>query len=111
MKLRYLIYPILLLSLVSGCAHLSSDPARSDESNPEKETILSPSGEYSTEIIHQNKPMLELGDTQNTVLADADERQMDSVVGNEKKDTTSTDNHALDNGGVKLLPSWRSALP
>jgi membrane-bound lytic murein transglycosylase D len=93
MKLRYLIYPILLLSLVSGCAHLSSDPARSGESNPEKETILSPSGEYSTEIIHQNNPMLELGDAQTAVIAKADERQMDSVVGNEQKDTTSTDNH------------------
>ncbi len=96
MKLRYLLYLIVSLSLASGCAHLSSSPAKSDELHSEKDTSLSPSGEYSSEMIHQNQPMLELGDTQTAVLAEADERQMDSVVGNEKKDATSTNNHEND---------------
>ncbi|MGD1974270.1 MAG: lytic transglycosylase domain-containing protein [Desulfobacterales bacterium] len=100
MKLRYLLYPILLLFLTSGCAHLSSSSAKSDESNPEKETILSPSGEYSSEMIHQNQPMLALGGTQTEITAEADERQMDSVVGNEKSDNTSTNNHDNDLAGA-----------
>ena len=100
MKLRYLLCPILFLSLMGGCAHLSSDSANSDESHPEKETILLPSGEYSTEMIPQNQPMLELEDTQTTVLADANGRQMDTVIGNEKKDTTSSNNHENDLEGT-----------
>jgi membrane-bound lytic murein transglycosylase D len=86
--------------LTSGCAHLSSSSAKSDESNPEKETILSPSGEYSSEMIHQNQPMLALGGTQTEITAEADERQMDSVVGNEKSDNTSTNNHDNDLAGA-----------
>jgi membrane-bound lytic murein transglycosylase D len=91
MKLRYLLYPILLLSLVSGCAHLSPNTAKSDESS--KETVTSPSREHSAEKIHQNTPLMAMGDMQTADLDEADERQLISAAVNGKKDTANTTNH------------------
>ena len=63
MKLRYLLYPVLLLFLLSGCAHVSSDHTKSDESNLKGETALSPSGEDYVEKMHQDAPLMEMADS------------------------------------------------
>jgi membrane-bound lytic murein transglycosylase D len=93
MKLRYLLYPVLFLYLLSGCSHVSLDRTKSDESNLEGETALSPSREYSIEKMHQITPLMEMADTQTGDLSEADERQMDSAAGSKKKDGSDINNH------------------
>jgi membrane-bound lytic murein transglycosylase D len=93
MKLRYLLYPVLFLYLLSGCSHVSLDHTKSDESNLEGETALSPSREYSIEKMHQITPLMEMADTQTGDLSEADERQMDSAAGSKKKDGSDINNH------------------
>jgi membrane-bound lytic murein transglycosylase D len=93
MKLRYLLYPVLFLYLLSACSHVSFDHTKSDESNLEGETVLSPSREYSVEKMHQNTPLMEMADTQTANLSETDERQLDSAAGSEKKDSSNIKNH------------------
>jgi membrane-bound lytic murein transglycosylase D len=93
MKFRYLLYPVLLLFLLSGCSHVSLDHTQSVESNREKETALSPSRGDSVEKFHRNTPLMEMADSQTADLSNADERQMDSAAGSEKKDTSNIKNH------------------
>ena len=93
MKFRYLLYPVLLLFVLSGCSHVSLDHTQSVESNREKETALSPSRGDSVEKFHQNTPLMEMADSQTADLSNADERQMDSAAGSQKKDTSNINNH------------------
>ena len=93
MKLRYLLYSVLFLYLLSGCSHVSFDRTKSDDSNLEGETALSLSREYSVEKMHQNTPSMEMADTQTADLSEADERQTDSAAGSEKKDSSNINNH------------------
>jgi membrane-bound lytic murein transglycosylase D len=89
MKLRYLLYPVLCLYLLSGCSHVSSDHAKSVESNLEGEPALSASREGSVEKTYQATPLMEMAETQTADLSDADEIQMNPAAGSEKKDTAN----------------------
>ncbi len=88
MNSRYLLYPVLFLYLLSGCSHVSFDRTKSVESNSKGETALSPSQEDSVEKVHQNTSLMQVADTQTADLSDADESQMDSAVGSEKKEAS-----------------------
>ena len=92
MKLRYLLCPVLFLYVLSGCSHVSLDHTKSAKSNLEGNTSRSPSREDSAERMHQNTPLKEMADTQTADLSEADERQMDSAAGSEKKETPSINN-------------------
>ena len=87
MKLRYLLYPVLCLFILSGCSHVSSDRTKSVESNIEGEPALSNSRESSVATT-----LMEMADRQSTGLSDADEIQMDSAAGTEKKDISTINN-------------------
>jgi membrane-bound lytic murein transglycosylase D len=93
MKLRYLLYPMLFLFFLSGCSHISNEHTNSVDSNLEEETALLPPGEDSMEEIHRNTPFIKIADTQTADLSEGDERQLDSVTGSEKKDSTDINNH------------------
>jgi membrane-bound lytic murein transglycosylase D len=43
--------------------------------------------------MHQNTPLMEMADTQSADPSGADERQMDSAAGSEKKDSSNINNH------------------
>ena len=87
MKLRYLLYPVLCLFILSGCSHVSSDRTKSVESNIEGEPALSNSQESSVATT-----LMEMADRPSAGLSDADEIQMDSAAGDEKKDISTINN-------------------
>jgi len=92
MKLRYLLYPVLCLYLLSGCSHVSSDHTKSIESNLEGDPAPSPSREGSVEKMFRATTLMEMVDTQRADLSDVDEIRLDSTAGSQKKDTPSINN-------------------
>jgi peptidoglycan lytic transglycosylase D len=89
MKLRYLLYPAMFIYLLSGCSHVSLDHTKSGESSRAKESATSPSREDLMGKMHQTTPLLEMADAQTSELSMADKRQMNSAVGNEKKEASN----------------------
>jgi membrane-bound lytic murein transglycosylase D len=79
MKLRYLLYPVLLMYLLIGCSHVSVDPTKSEDSNLTDQTTLPSSREDTLGKMHHNTYLMRMAD-----IAETDAREIDAAAANEK---------------------------
>ena len=90
MKLRYLLYPVLSLFILSGCSHVSVDRTKSKEPNHGEETAQSMSGEDSVEKMSPLTPLMEMAD-----ISDAEGSSSDLGLDGEKKDGSNVDSQEI----------------
>ena len=90
MKLRYLLYPVLLMFILNGCSHVSVDRTKSKGPNHEEGIAPSMSGEDSVEKMSPVTPLMEMAD-----ISDAEERQSELGAAGEKKDGSNMDGQEI----------------
>jgi membrane-bound lytic murein transglycosylase D len=90
MKLRYLLYPVLLMFILNGCSHVSVDRTKSKGPNHEEGIAPSMSGEDSVEKLSPVTPLMEMAD-----ISDAEERQSELGAAGEKKDGSNMDGQEI----------------
>ena len=71
MNLRYLVFPALLLLMLSGCTHLTMGHSDSAESNLQTETVSSSDPDEASDKILPNGQFIERADPQTSDLAAA----------------------------------------
>ncbi|MEJ2282922.1 MAG: LysM peptidoglycan-binding domain-containing protein [Desulfobacterales bacterium] len=80
MNLRYLVLPILLLLLFSGCAHFATAPSDAPEANQFPETAPSPYSDVTSEKILHNGQLIERAGLHASDLAATDAGQPDPAT-------------------------------
>jgi len=80
MNLRYLILPILLLLLFSGCTHFTNTPSDATEANQFPETAPSPYSDVASEKILHNGRLIERAGIHASDLSATDAGQPDPAT-------------------------------
>jgi membrane-bound lytic murein transglycosylase D len=82
MNLRYVVLPILLLLLFSGCTHFATTPSDSPEANRLRETTASPYADATSDKILHNGQLIERAGISASDLQAATEEQIGSAAEN-----------------------------
>jgi len=93
MNLRYLVLPVFMLFLLSGCTHFSTDHR--------KETVSSPHRDEASDKISPNGQLIERADIGASDLSETGEGQADSAV---DSDADAVSNLGIKSDGLGLDP-------